>query len=157
MVSLKQRVRTGFRKGLNGILRQKDKTSKANSFTMTGTVSVLVGLHDVMKSAVVRFDSGCEYNLMSTRFAKKLGLPFDGSDRPAIGVNLSGGEVCFSLGTADCRWYAPECGRPAFKTSSFHVVDSELFDIIIGSETIESMGLFRPSRSLIGNYAHFRY
>lgn len=61
-----------------------------------------------------------------------------------------GREEYRSVGTQELRWWTSNLLR--FQTSTCHVVESELFDIIIGKKTIDRLGLYKVRRGMIAAF-----
>jgi hypothetical protein len=129
-------------------------------------VAMVINEFEVIRSAGVAFDSQCERDLVSSNFLRDnfedFDLNHDLSAIEPIGTSITGRETYTSLGVVRLRWYGQKRRgrlsstspryRPKYESGSFHVVDSDLFDIMIGSETIDRLGLFGPGRGFIAAF-----
>ena len=108
--------------------------------------------YNITLEAIILFDSGCkEVNLISARLANRLmgpGKIYKGSPGGA-GV-LFDGQKLQSLGMLDVRWWIHEF-RPRYEEVTCHVVDTELFELVIGRSDMDRLGLYmRDKRNWIG-------
>jgi hypothetical protein len=112
---------------------------------------------EVVRSGVIQFDSGCEDDFISIRFAQEEFNQNYGKTTPvAYGISMTGDTV-YTVGQMDARWWvevrpsrwsllskAPSV-KPMYHKAKLLVVKSDVFDILIGSKTINKHGLFHRS------------
>jgi hypothetical protein len=105
--------------------------------------------HEREFATTIKLDPGCEkVNLISTRLMRKVGKLYDTSTGVDIGTFVDG-KRCQSLGTVEVRWYTKGYDM-RFEEATCHVVDSDIFELLIGQVDISRLQLFKPNRDRIG-------
>lgn len=104
---------------------------------------------DTPGTAVALLDTGCDFDVISTRLVDFYGLTINDHGSGYIADGISG-EQTMSLGTVEGRWgHKRNFRRPRFEVSTFHVVESSHFDIIIGRASLETAGLLGRRHRMI--------
>ena len=125
-------------------------------------VCVLLMSGDVELRSTVRvlFDPQCSENLISTSFLQTAFplFTYNESTGVPIGTSLTGAPIS-SIATIEIRWtgfnhrerrsqYGPTF-QPRFESSICRVVESDRFNLIIGSRAIENLALFKRNKVAI--------
>jgi hypothetical protein len=104
---------------------------------------------DQTREAVVLFDTQCPYNLISTGYLKRaFGIDYEGMPAQPLGFSLTG-TAYESVGQKVIHWWSPNVALYIYEESECYVVSSELFEVLIGYETIDKLRLFVPRHKLI--------
>lgn len=105
--------------------------------------------HVKMCVACVSFDIQCEHDVTSSSFlVRSFHIVFDEVGHEPIGYSMSGGTI-FGIGRQQIRWWAQPLKR--YEYAECHVVQSDLFDLIIGRGTIKPLG-YQLKRNLIADF-----
>ncbi|EUC43051.1 hypothetical protein COCMIDRAFT_7459 [Bipolaris oryzae ATCC 44560] len=116
------------------------------------------------------FDTQCEHNLVSTKFLEEIGFKWQPSTVDTQITQMDNANIeC--LGEVHGRWYpvgAPKRPwylavvpkrlqkglnfRPRYESSTFKIVDLDTFDLIIGRDTINELGLLQINRNFFGGF-----
>jgi hypothetical protein len=127
------------------------KSTSVNIWEKNGTVVILVGRHDESRSAIIMYDSGSEFNLISTSFLETFNMSCPPSTGVDFAISVTGGETFKSLGEIEVRWHDPSYRmRHRFQRARCHVVESEHIELLLGKNDIDRLKLFKPNRGLIG-------
>jgi hypothetical protein len=122
-------------------------------------IRVLYGERDEHRiSAMALLDSQCEFNMMSTRCAARLGLKYDDAPRHPLAKTITG-HLVYKVGEIRTRWYFEEGVQLSssdkeityfrrFEETDLLVIDSNEFDVIIGHPTLLSLGVYEQARNL---------
>lgn len=103
------------------------------------------------RGAIVHFDPCCKTDVMSTDFLKKrFNLSYPREVKETLGCSITGREAFESVGRQDIRWWAPNLNR--YEDSSCHLIESNMFDLIIGKDTITRLVIFEVRRSIIAAF-----
>lgn len=149
---------------LKRIWRRIKPTSQRKStlqFEPLTTVAIMVEGKEIKRSAVLLIDTQCHQNLISSDFLNQFpGVKFDQA-QGVFGQSIQGHKMN-SMGTIQIRWHcakfkenipgAPEYSLAKFVTSTCLVVDSDLFDVLIGQPTVEKLGLFKANHPLVAPF-----
>ncbi|KAH6875570.1 hypothetical protein BKA58DRAFT_399762 [Alternaria rosae] len=105
---------------------------------------------------VVLVDTQSKYNLVTPQFLEVFGLSPSPSTEP-IRITLSDNTEVPCLGEVKARWWCSDSRkvpnfRPKYEMSTFYVVDLEIFELVIGSDTIVELGLLQGKRDFFGAY-----
>lgn len=97
---------------------------------------------------VVLYDSGCEYDLISTGYLAERRKPEEDVVKRAFAMSITG-EPFDSLGTAGIRWKDDDFSSLRYIDTSCLIVESDFFDVIIGRKTMQKLRLFVRNPDLI--------
>jgi len=105
---------------------------------------------------VALVDTQCQYNLITPQFLEMFGLSPSPSTEPIM-IALSNNTEVPCLGEVRARWWCNDSRkvpnfRPKYETSTFYVVDLEIFQLVIGSDTIVELGLLQGNRAFFGAF-----
>ncbi|USP76596.1 hypothetical protein yc1106_03870 [Curvularia clavata] len=105
---------------------------------------------------VVLFDTGSTYNLVTRQFLEDNGVEWQPSISATSIVQLGDDKIQF-LGEVQGRWYPlkhdkDDTFRPRYEICTFKVVDSNNFDLIIGSITINELRLVQLNPRFFANF-----
>jgi hypothetical protein len=126
-------------------------------------IRVVYGNNDGHRiSALALLDSQCEFDMISTRCAARLGLNYKNAPREHLANTITGNRV-YKVGEVWIRWCLEEGVRLSssdeeitfsrrFEEARFLVVDSELFDVIIGHPTLVSLDLYAQQKNLVAPF-----
>lgn len=106
-------------------------------------------LQDEKRWGIVLYDSGCEYDLISTAYMAKRGNSDEAACKRTFAMSITGEHYEYS-GTVRIRWYDPRFKKFRYMESLCRIVQSDFFDVIIGSKTMEKERLYVPNPVLIG-------
>ncbi|KAH3904168.1 hypothetical protein HBI56_116070 [Parastagonospora nodorum] len=116
----------------------------SSMFTETGRVAITQGGEEIVRSALILFDTQCEHDLISSAFlGNSFKFSFDSDETRVLGKSITGA-LFYEKGTLHGRWVG--AGLQRYEMAAFHVVDSTMFDVIIGSSTIQSLALLTPGK-----------
>ncbi|KAH5205500.1 hypothetical protein HBH77_100630 [Parastagonospora nodorum] len=116
----------------------------ASLLNQTGRVAIIQDGEEVVRSALILFDPQTEHDLISSAFlGKNFGLSFDSDEARVIGQSVTDA-LFYTIGTLHGRWVG--AGLQRYETAAFHVVDSTMFDVVIGSSTIENLAHRTPGK-----------
>ncbi|EAT87446.1 hypothetical protein SNOG_05055 [Parastagonospora nodorum SN15] len=117
-----------------------------------GTIAIIVnGRDEIQRAAAIRFDPQCDEDIITTAYLREnFGLTFDTTTGKFLAYGITGREEYQSIAIQELRWWTSNSLR--FHGSKCHVVDSELFDIIIGKKTIDRLGLYKVRRGMIAAF-----
>ncbi|KAF3000789.1 hypothetical protein E8E13_005654 [Curvularia kusanoi] len=161
--SLRKRLHTTL---LRIVAKHRNAGTGSNrSWQGTGDIAYEKESSEVVKRGVILLDSQSEYDLISTRFAGQFDLDFKDAIRQYHAFTVTGHTV-YSVGTMNARWYTQKSrSRWFFKSkgpslyrfveAEFRIIESDHFDVIIGSRTInkhrllEQKSLLAPFREQV--------
>jgi hypothetical protein len=117
-----------------------------------GTIAVIVnGWDDIRRAAAIRFDPQCDEDTITTAYLREtFGLTSDTTTGEFLADSITGREEYQSIAIQELRWWTSNLLR--FQGSTCHVVDSELFDIILEKKTIDRLGLYKVRRGMIAAF-----
>jgi hypothetical protein len=111
----------------------------ASMFNETGRVFITQDGEEIVRNALILFDTQCEHDLISSAFlGNSFELSFDSDEARVIGRSITGA-LFYEQGMLHGRWVG--AGLQRYEKAAFHVVDSTMFDVIIGSSTVQSLAL----------------
>lgn len=104
----------------------------------------------------VLFDTGSEYNLVTSQFLESNGFEWQPSANLSRIFQMDGTEIKI-LGEVQGRWYPENAPKddnfpPLYQTSTFKVVDFRNCELIIGRATINELKLLQPNRTFFGAF-----
>jgi hypothetical protein len=102
-----------------------------------------------LRHAVIMYDSGCEYNLISTNYVETLRKPKDATLKRTFAMSITG-QPFEDVGEVDIRWRDDNITRFRFLDATCRIVESDFFDVIIGRRTILDEKLFVPNPDIAG-------
>jgi hypothetical protein len=143
------RIGRRARRGVKSLRLTSAKLTSRNIWNKTGTVAIVVGRDDMTRSTTIKYDPGCEVNVISTRFLRNFDITYTASTGVPFAISITGGETFQSLGEIDIRWYDPSY-RMVYEDARCHVVKSEHIELLVGQIDIDRLQLFKPNLGLIG-------
>ncbi|KAF2827960.1 hypothetical protein CC86DRAFT_273539, partial [Ophiobolus disseminans] len=116
-----------------------------NVWSQTGHVLVLVNDPEKQSDGVFIFDPRYQNNFLSSRFVtKSFGLALQETEGVPVFETPDGFKVRQSI---SCSWWT--YGLTHLDYATFHVIESDTFEVIIGRRTIETLGLSKPRSKII--------
>ncbi|KAH7071637.1 hypothetical protein FB567DRAFT_207671 [Paraphoma chrysanthemicola] len=169
----KRKVRRTKKQGSTAILNQTIDTLPTDCHNPQNNTwkqciriayTLSAGTSDITRYAICSFDSSCGLDLMSAAYAANvLNLSFDDNTPQLIGIGITG-EPVYSLGRLKARWY-PEDDTPSTSTAGaefsyppkfydadFYIVDSKIFEVIIGHSSLERNGIYGRKNNMIAPF-----
>jgi hypothetical protein len=143
------RIGRRARRGVKSLRLTSAKLTSRNIWNKTGIVAIVVGRDDMTRSTTIKYDPGCEVNVISTRFLRNFDITYTASTGVPFAISITGGETFQSLGEIDIRWYDPSY-RMVYEDARCHVVKSEHIELLVGQIDIDRLQLFKPNLGLIG-------
>jgi hypothetical protein len=105
--------------------------------------------HADMEHASILYDSGSEFDFISTDYIRSRREPEYARSRQIIATSITGAPI-HREGEVRIRWYDSDYTDTKLMNTTCQIVESKLFDIIIGRATLESLQLFVRNPALIG-------
>ncbi|KAH3942710.1 hypothetical protein HBI25_053270 [Parastagonospora nodorum] len=142
------RLRTRLKMFVKSLLNKPE----VDIWNKLGTIAIIVnGRDEIRRAAAIRFDPQCDEDIITTAYLREnFGLMFDTTTGEFLADSITGREEYQSIAIQELRWWTSNLLR--FQGSTCHVVDSELFDIIIGKKTIDRLGLYKVRRGMIAAF-----
>ncbi|KAH3964271.1 hypothetical protein HBI56_168010 [Parastagonospora nodorum] len=143
---------TGLRTRLKLFVKSLLNKPEIDIWNKLGTIAIIVnGRDEIRRAAAIRFDPQCDEDIITTAYLREnFGLTFDTTTGEFLADSITGREEYQSIAIQELRWWTSNLLR--FQGSTCHVVDSELFDIIIGKKTIDRLGLYKVRRGMIAAF-----
>ena len=149
--SYKNRIRTKFQR-IKGKHRSTGKSNRDDSWTNNVDVAYVAGASEMVRRGVVLFDSQSGHDLISTNFAETFGENYSGATRSIHAYTVTGDPV-MTVGKMKVRWHVEvkqsrwpfrSNTKPLFKyySAELLVIESDMFDVIIGRLTINKHSFF---------------
>ncbi|KZM26420.1 uncharacterized protein EKO05_0005921 [Ascochyta rabiei] len=143
--------------------------STSNTWNMPINIIYLMSVYgpEIRRSATGRFDSQSDVDLMSSTYAVRvLGLHFDNANSVPVGKTITG-EVVHSIGQVTARWgptqdatLSSPSGDKITLTAktyhaTFHVIDSDEFDVYIGHPSLVKNGLYGKKPKVLNPFRSY--
>lgn len=137
------------------------RPNRGSEWEVVTDILIRVGDNEIKRSGVVLFDPQCPEDLISTHFLKDIpGLKYNESIE-TFAKSITN-EAFNSIGTVDIRWYLgrrrfsltvwPEYNRARHESSTCRVVKSDDFEVMIGLQTIQRLGLYKSNYPLLAAF-----
>jgi hypothetical protein len=139
---------------MKSFLRGYESTDRDSGWRCSGLVTIVTGDREATRRATIILDPQCRSDWVSTQFVKRLRFGFQSGPGTAIAQSLHGEDV-ISVGQLDGSWWIDTARKsrwslksfsnltPTFYESTFEVVESVHFEVIIGARSLQKSGFFQ--------------